>query len=551
MSRIIVFGFICVLAFSFSNNAFSAESKEVLLKIKTARELVEKKEYPLAIRFFSQALEATPDNYALQLELADVYWKSKLSGTAIRMVSKTIVSIETEIRSKKRASGKLIRHLRNAKVKMSEYFPEGDEIKSAQNEYVETLIDLAKSYTARKKYRAAKMALVQVGTLDPNNSDAHKIYVKLNEAKKKATKVKFHSYRTDDQQRFRLLREYKAPTGTMKAIDDALTWLASRQEKDGRWDIRNNGGERKNGNVGATALTALAFITRGHSPASKGKYQKNLKAAVNWMVSQQNKDGSFKHSNNYGNAMAVMMLAEAYGMKYKACKEAFGKGVEYLIKARAFEGGWDYGNRNGKSGRVDSSVTGWCFTALNTAGWVGVKIDQKDLHDGYQRFFERVIKVERDELGNINNARMAYDRNLDAKEIGGGSHAMQALGTVMRYHLSETPVDKIAEKLIPRFSEALKWRIEHMDAYLVYYAVLGSFVAGRDSSVWNTCNTRLIPKLLKLQRKEGRNAGSWPMKNHDNDDGSRDKEMGRALVTAMNVLSLQVYYRYPEYSLVE
>ena len=56
---------------------------------------------------------------------------------------------------------------------------------------------------------------------------------------------------------------------------------------------------------------------------------------------------------------------------------------------------------------------------------------------------------------------------------------------------------------------------------------------------WQAWNQQLRNALLKLQEKEGKDAGSWPPSGTHHMNG-----MGRVITTAYSTLSLQAYYRH-------
>jgi hypothetical protein len=75
----------------------------------------------------------------------------------------------------------------------------------------------------------------------------------------------------------------------------------------------------------------------------------------------------------------------------------------------------------------------------------------------------------------------------------------------------------------------------NLDYYYLYYGTLAMYQ--HQGAVWDEWNDRMKKILLEQQRNGGDEEGSWDPK------GTHGNEMGRAVVTALATLSLEVYYR--------
>ena len=118
---------------------------------------------------------------------------------------------------------------------------------------------------------------------------------------------------------------------------------------------------------------------------------------------------------------------------------------------------------------------------------------------------------------------------------GNGSNAMVAVGLVCRLFLGQqpgkTPILVKAAEILKKAGPNSK------DCYYSYYATLGMFQMGKGH--WKDWNNQFALPLVARQSKTGRFAGSWDYKGVTHADRG-----GRIYVTSMNVLSLEVYYRY-------
>ncbi|MHC4601207.1 MAG: hypothetical protein ACYS47_19610 [Planctomycetota bacterium] len=84
----------------------------------------------------------------------------------------------------------------------------------------------------------------------------------------------------------------------------------------------------------------------------------------------------------------------------------------------------------------------------------------------------------------------------------------------------------------PRWDAGKVWA----DLEYWYFGTLASFQLGRN--YWKAWNEPMKNALVPTQRRDGCENGSW------DPAGPRGMMMGRVWSTAVNVLSLEIYYRY-------
>jgi prenyltransferase beta subunit len=166
-----------------------------------------------------------------------------------------------------------------------------------------------------------------------------------------------------------------------KAIDQGLAYLANNQNANGSF-----GTVFHKGNVAITSLAALALMSGGHQPG-RGKYGKNVTAALDFMLKQQvnnpkgyifNQEGIHNglHGPMYGHGFATLFLGEVYGMAHKKELRAKLKGavkdaVQLVVKSQNREGGWRY---QPNSQDADISVTICQIMALRSARNAGIAV---------------------------------------------------------------------------------------------------------------------------------------------------------------------------------
>lgn len=306
---------------------------------------------------------------------------------------------------------------------------------------------------------------------------------------------------------------------TERAIGAALDWLSRHQEPDGRWDTRKHGG---NGDydTGSTGLALLCYYGWGVSHTADGKYQGNIRRAIDWLVAQQKPDGDLNGLGGrmYCHGIATIALCEAFGVsKDPALKAPAEKAIALIIAAQSPKGGWRYSPKPGDS---DTSVTGWQYMAMHSARMAGLEVPEV--------VFEKARKWLETVGGGKHGGLYGYtgpERN---------NAAMIATGMFCRQLDLVAPTD-------PRMTEsaeALKMHPMNVgapDFYTVYYATLALYQ--HQGPIWTDWNDRLKEALPLLQQKDGDEAGSW------NPTGGHSAAGGRVISTTMATLSLEVYYR--------
>lgn len=342
-----------------------------------------------------------------------------------------------------------------------------------------------------------------------------------------------------------------------EAVKQALLWLARHQNRDGSWHASNfqkhcpveekcpGTGAAKN-NVGLTSLALLAFLGAGFEPGtsktiSYEKIDEEVKAgrvtqrAVRWLDLQQNQDGSFP-GDMYNSSIATLALAEAYGMTSKSILfETLKSGIQYLLKAQTRKKGWRYEYRAQSN---DASVTGWCLMALKSAELSGLNVPSQNINWGFS-FIKQLTRQKDGRVGYtaVDDQRM----NLPA---------LTAVGMMTRMFFEQNREDPMLEKGTKLMEKKLpKWPSQdsQYDFYYWYYGTLalyqfdGPITPNGSGPVWEAWIENLSDTLLPHQNEleDGHLFGSW------NPQSLGSKQGGRIYSTALNALTLQFYYRYP------
>ncbi|MDC3379018.1 terpene cyclase/mutase family protein [Planctomycetota bacterium] len=342
--------------------------------------------------------------------------------------------------------------------------------------------------------------------------------------------------------------------GTESAVTAALRWLKFHQSPDGRWDGdgwqanctkgrcagpgANNGDARYD--IGLTSMALLAFLGNGHTHRF-GHFKVTVNRGLQWLKRQQQADGSVGYDAGHGesiynHSIATMALCEAYAVSRDFTLKRYAeKAVRFCIESQNPALGWKYGV---KSGRNDTSSTGWMVLALKAGKTAGLDVPD-EAFIGARNWFERAT----DSNGNV-----GYETP------GGGSSylgpndgkydpvpCMTAVSVICRIFTGERRSEDAIRKGARVMSESMpSWtdvnNFRKVNYYYWYYGTYAMFQVGGDK--WSQWNDAMQESLLPRQRMGGCEDGSWdPV-------GEWCLAGGRVYATAINALTLEIYYRY-------
>ena len=387
-------------------------------------------------------------------------------------------------------------------------------------------------------------------------------------------------------------------TPTEKAVLAGLRWLLRHQNEDGSWGLAHLDDRCDPGSPcapptveraghydeGLTGLALLAFLGAGIGHDAKvaivdtvrGKKHSAgdaVKRGLKWLRERQNPDGSFSRDRAflYNEALATMALAEAHGVSpNRLWQESAQRGVDFLVAAQrpspAGDGAWGWryasrqeverfhggGSRDAAFARElhdsDNSVTAWAVMALKSAELAGLRVDRA-AYDGALAFTRWTTG---------SDGLVGYVDPQSAGQAVGGRNdhfayhtaTMSALGACIRIfaaHDAADPfLDQAARRLVADLPAVSKDGLS-VDYYYWYYASLalnqldGPDSPRRTGRYWGPWHRAMVEALLGTQDgapKACRNGG-WTRGDRWSYAG------GPVYATALNVLTLEVHYRYP------
>jgi hypothetical protein len=251
--------------------------------------------------------------------------------------------------------------------------------------------------------------------------------------------------------------------------------------------------------------------------------KRGVAALVKMMQVTPNGGSFYDGGQMYSHGIATMALCEAYAMTRD---RSLGRAAQQAVNFTCFAqdplgGGWRYEPRQ----PGDTSVLGWQLGALKSA-----------------------------DLARLDVPRLVVERAgyfLDTAQADGGetyvyepleaerrkTNATSAIGLLCRMYLGAERDHPVLKKGIERIVASGP---SDNDVYYNFYAtqLVFQYTDGQ-GEWWNKWNTSMREKLVASQDERGHAEGSWAPK-----DGDHGKDKGgRLYATALNCMTLEVYYR--------
>jgi hypothetical protein len=334
---------------------------------------------------------------------------------------------------------------------------------------------------------------------------------------------------------------------TEGAVLAGLRWLARHQAEDGHWGARSfqeqcgkiiegkcAGNGHEDNDVGVTGLALLAFLGAGYTHLSRDVYDgicfgTVVKKGNQWLIQNQDAEGCVGPRQGhymYCHAIAALALSEAFGLTgTELLRDNAQRSINFVVSAQNPYKAWRYSHRCRDN---DTSVTGWCVMALKSAEisglqtsgsafqWAKTWIDSVTTSDGQTGYTNKPGKENRQ------------------------NDAMTAVGMMCRIFIDKKKEDPRLKGGAEHVTKSLPdWK--HSNFYAWYYISLALFqYDGPDGPYWKKWNERMKETLVTHQRKksDGCMNGSWDA------IGPWGGHGGRVYSTAINTLTLEVYYRY-------
>ena len=330
------------------------------------------------------------------------------------------------------------------------------------------------------------------------------------------------------------VRKYGGSAGSETAVAAGLEWLQRHQDADGKWDAIEFTRHCRQGkcrgigfrkyNPALSALALMAFLGAGYSPA-RGRYRQLVCRTRGYLLQTQDHAGYFT-PEMYNHAIVLLALVELYGQSQDwSLGQPIRQAIAASARAQQPAGGWTYEAMPMRS-RNDLSITGWQIMALTAAKRLDFQVPDSVLLRAWELFVRFTMPG-----GQVRYA----DSGPQAFRQSDALAAVALLCGLISGHDAKTR--SIQLQILRR--NPPNWQtVKTLDhcMYYWYHGTLALFAIGGDD--WRIWNDRLRPMLVARQVKAGEERGSWPP------SGKWGSSGGRIYSTAINILNLEIYYRY-------
>jgi hypothetical protein len=195
--------------------------------------------------------------------------------------------------------------------------------------------------------------------------------------------------------------------------------------------------------------------------------------------------------------------------------------INFIVSAQHEGGGWRYSP--GQAG--DTSVTGWHIMALKSAQMAGLDVPEITMKKA-QRYLDSCCAPSDEGYGYVGP---------------GSTPTMTAVGLLCRQYLQSWGPQNI--RLIKAIDNHIKPQMgpggPRKHIYLYYYATQVMHHFGGEA--WKQWNEPMREFLVNTQDKNPKSPqfGSWPAASD-----AHGASGGRLMITSLNLLTLEVYYRH-------
>lgn len=329
------------------------------------------------------------------------------------------------------------------------------------------------------------------------------------------------------------------PKTNANAIDTGLDFLQKSQDKAGFWDPGIFDGKTTDQSKAlCTANCLLAFLGAGHTDKA-GKYKKNVKLALIWLLSAQREDGSFAN-DNIVNGLCTQALAEATGMGCMGREMKLGaeKACKFILSQQNASGGF---NNFGKSENLETGeydkmpATAFCIMGLKTAILAGIfEVEIRMSFKKADHLFDRLPNTG-DQTENTKGHAWFHGGGNFKESSNGGTH--QAMALLVRQYLGHERYEPWLKAASTELSLNLPKDHSTINYVQTYFQFLTLFQQGGDA--WDNWHFKASDLLFQAQSDEEKFFSSWPKI-----DFEPFSDGGRITSTALAILSLEIFYRY-------
>lgn len=344
----------------------------------------------------------------------------------------------------------------------------------------------------------------------------------------------------DPRVRSEIVQSQGGTTITEAAVARGIRWLASVQNQDGGWSLRDYRLHHRKDNesdIMGTSLALLPMLGAGQTHEF-GAYKQNVAGGLAWLLKHQMPNGDLRagykgQAGMYAHGQAAIVLCEALAMTGdQKFREPAQRAIRFIEQAQHSRGGWRY--NPGDVG--DTSVFGWQMMALQSARAPDLNLDVDDATLKLADYFLDQVAVSA-RFDNRRRTRLPDGSAYAYQPKQQPTAAMTAEAILCRMYLGWKKDD-------PRLDSSIKWLIQdHFPTARepnLYYWYYGTQVMHHyGGQPWEKWNDRMRSLLISTQETRGSHPGSW-----EPSEFRWGPKGGRIYTTSLAVCTLEVYYRH-------
>lgn len=299
------------------------------------------------------------------------------------------------------------------------------------------------------------------------------------------------------------------------AVEQSLDYLGSLQKRQGYWEA-NNAQYR----VAMTALAGTAMLAEG-STTTSGKYSRNIRLAVDYLLSMSRPNGLIGYREDYhytyGHGYSMVFLSQVYGeeedsQRREEIRDVLTRAVQFCADAQTSRGGWGYVSAKEGSDFDEGSTCITQVQGLRACRNAGIPVS-KEIIDRAKVYIEECTTS----AGGVQYS------------IRGGGERPPITAAALAAMFNAGEYDTDVTKRMREYCKSHVWpghSVSDSNGHWHYMHFYFSQVMYRNGGAdWEKYRDELNSKLLK----EMQSGGGWP-----------DPSVGPVFVTSLNCIMLQL-----------